>query len=189
MTCRHPARPLPTLWLMTDERQGDALWAALDRLPRGGGVIVRHYGLPAPERRALFARIRRIGRARGLVVLLAGSARTAVAWRADGVHGDARRAARPLLRTAPAHAPREMIAAARGGVQLLFLSPVFATRSHPGAAALGPIRFGLAMRHARTPVAALGGMTAARARSLKGFGISGWAAIDAWSAAPDGVRT
>lgn len=178
---RHPARPLPTLWLMTDERQGESLWPALRRLPRGSGVVVRHYNLNAAERRALFDRIRRIGKARGLTVLLAGSPREAAAWRADGVHGDARHAVRPLLRTASVHSPREMVAAHRAGIDLIFLSPVFATRSHPGAPALGRVRFGLMMRHARLPVAALGGMTPKRARSMAVLGISGWAAIDAWS--------
>ena len=47
----HPKR-LPRLWMMTDERQGDALWSALERLPRGAGVVFRHYSLPAAARRA-----------------------------------------------------------------------------------------------------------------------------------------
>ncbi|RYD48780.1 MAG: thiamine phosphate synthase, partial [Sphingomonadales bacterium] len=43
MRCRHPL--IPKLWLMTDERMGDDLWDALKRLPRGSGVIFRHYGV------------------------------------------------------------------------------------------------------------------------------------------------
>ena len=36
----------PHCWLMTDERMGDRLWAAIDRLPIGdGGVVVRHLSL------------------------------------------------------------------------------------------------------------------------------------------------
>src|SRR5439155_26981070 len=41
----HARHPLPRLWLMTDERQGDGLWAALERMPRGAGVVFRHYSL------------------------------------------------------------------------------------------------------------------------------------------------
>ena len=52
-------QPLPRLWLMTDERQGEGLWAALERLPKGAGVVFRHYGLRPSERRKLFERIRR----------------------------------------------------------------------------------------------------------------------------------
>jgi thiamine-phosphate pyrophosphorylase len=36
---------------------------------------------------------------------------------------------------------RELRRAEAGGAALLFLSPVFQTRSHPGAATLGPRRF------------------------------------------------
>lgn len=72
----------------------------------------------------------------------------------------------------------ELIAAERAGADLILLSPVFATRSHPGAPVLGPVRFGLLARQARTPIVALGGMTAKRARALPDA--YGWAAIDAW---------
>jgi len=170
-------QPLPRLWLMTDERMGEALWGALARLPRGSGVIFRHYR--TEDRRGLFERVRRLARRRGLILLLAGSPRQAAAWRADGAHGGSRhrRAPRPLLRTAPAHDAREL-ATARGDAVLL--SPVFPTRSHPAAPGLGPVRFGLHARQSRTPVIALGGMDAARFGRLARLGAYGWAAIDAF---------
>ena len=153
---------LPTLWLMTDERMGDRLFPALRRLPRGSGVVFRHYGLPRPERQALFERVERIARARRLMLLVGGLD-----------HGRHRGAV-----SAPVHSLPERIAAERAGAQLLFVSPVFPTRSHPGARALGRVRFGLLVRGARVPVIALGGMTREGARSLSAFGIHGWAAID-----------
>lgn len=173
-----PRHPRPTLWLMTDERQGDGLWAALARLPRGAGVVFRHHRTPAAARRALFERVRRVTRRRGLLLILAGPPGQAIGWKADGAHGRAghRRAARPLVRTASAHNARE-IAATRA--DFVFVSPVFPTRSHPGAAALGPLRFGLLARNARLPLVALGGMTRPRARRMARLGSHGWAAIDA----------
>jgi thiamine-phosphate pyrophosphorylase len=71
MPTRQP-RPLPRLWLMTDERQGDALWSALARLPKGAGVIFRHHATAPPERRALYEQVRRLARRRGLILILAG---------------------------------------------------------------------------------------------------------------------
>ncbi|WCT73196.1 thiamine phosphate synthase [Sphingomonas naphthae] len=174
MPRRHPA--LPACWLMTDERQGEALWVALRRLPKGSGVVFRHYSLPPAERRALFDRVRRIARARRLVLVLAGPPRLARGWRADGAHGRSPHRSPGLLRTAPVHDRRELVVA--GGADLLFVSPVFATRSHLGARGLGRIGFHALARRTRQPVAALGGMTARRARSLGGVR---WAAIDAWS--------
>jgi thiamine-phosphate pyrophosphorylase len=166
-------QPLPRLWLMTDERQGAQLWAALERLPRGAGIVMRHYSLPPAERRALHARIRRIARRRGLVLVVAGPQQLA----GDGCHGRRGRG----LRTASAHNPAQIRAAERAGADLVFVSPVFATRSHCGARALGPVRFGLLARQARVPVIALGGMDARRQRRIAPLGAYGWAGIDAWA--------
>jgi len=164
-------QPLPRLWLMTDERQGEALWAALDRLPKGAGVVFRHYGLPPAERRALFERVRRVAKRRRLLLLVAGGK----GLRGDGVHGG-----RNGFRSASAHGLRELKTAERSGAKLIFLSPAFATRSHPAASALGPVRFGLVSAQARVPVIALGGVDARKARRLPN--IYGWGGIDAWSA-------
>ncbi|MGH6781128.1 MAG: thiamine phosphate synthase, partial [Sphingomonadaceae bacterium] len=140
------------------------------------GIIFRHYDVP--ERRALYEKVRRIARARRLVLLLAGPPALAIGWKADGAHGRSphRRSPRPLLRTAPAHDARELVAAR--GMDAVFLSPVFATRSHPGSPTLGPVRFGLLARTSKLPVIALGGMDARRAQRLKPLGATGWAAID-----------
>jgi thiamine-phosphate pyrophosphorylase len=170
----HRRQPLPRLWLMTDERQKERLWRALERLPRGSGVIFRHYD--APDRRNIFARVRRLARRRGLVLLLAGSPELARDWGADGSHGRKFKGSTPI-RTAPAHDLAEIRRAERSGAELLFLSPVFATRSHPAAKPLGPARFALLSRQTRLPVIALGGMNRRRARGLAGA--YGWAAIDA----------
>jgi thiamine-phosphate pyrophosphorylase len=174
MRSRHP---LPRLWLMTDERMGDGLWEALARLPAGSGVIFRHYA--TQERRALFERVRKVARRRRLILLLAGSARQAAAWRAEGAHGRSRhvRTTRPLLRTTSAHNRRELVTARAHAV---LLSPVFATSSHPGATSLGRVRFGLVTQDAGMPVIALGGMTAGRFRQVARLGAYGWAGIDAF---------
>jgi thiamine-phosphate pyrophosphorylase len=165
-------QPLPRLWLMTDERQGERLWQALEGLPKGSGVVFRHYGLGPAERRKLFDRVRRVARRRRLLLLAAGRGLPG-----DGVHGGGYGQF-----SGSAHGLRELKAAERSGARLVFLSPVFPTRSHPGAPALGPVRFGLIARYARVPVIALGGMDARKARRLPH--IYGWAGIDAWIASP-----
>jgi thiamine-phosphate pyrophosphorylase len=72
----------------------------------------------------------------------------------------------------------EIRAAEAGGAALVFLSPVFATRSHPEAQPLGPDGFDALARQTRLPVIALGGMDEARAEGLAEA--YGWAGIDAW---------
>ena len=174
-------KPLPRLWLITDARNDAALEAALTRLPRGSGLIYRHYHLPDAERRARFRALRRIARGRSHVVVLADSALTAREWGADGIYGAPRALAprrRELLHLATAHDPREIALANRLGADAMLLSPVFPTRSHPGGAVLGPVRFRLMARLARVPVIALGGMDRRAARRL---GWPCWAAIDGLS--------
>ena len=181
MRPRHPLRPpLPRLWLMTDERQGDRLWPALRTLPRGSGVIVRHYSVEQRARRDLIARIRKIARARRFTLIIAGPAKFAQAARADGFHSRSPDIGpRFLLRTAAAHNLAELRTAERNGADLVFVSPAFATESHPGERPLSRSRFGRLAKASRIPVIALGGMNSKRAQSLKQFGIYGWAGIGA----------
>ena len=164
---------------MTDERLGDALWVALKRLPRGSGVVFRHYETPAKERRALFRRVMRVARARGLLVVCAGEPAGAGA---DGTHN--RRG--PGLLTAAAHDRRDAAAALRRGAHLLFVSPVFGTRSHPGAEALGARGARRVAQGMPVVRIALGGMDSRGFRELSGF--DGWAAIDAWSRKGSGAK-
>ena len=58
-----------------------------------------------------------------------------------------------------------------------FLSPVFATASHPGANALGTEEFTRLVQIAPCPVYALGGITKENAPALMGTGAIGLAAI------------
>jgi thiamine-phosphate pyrophosphorylase len=169
--------------MFSDERMSDAFLPALARMPKGSGLVFRHYALPHPDRHALFNAARRIARARRIVIVLAGTDQQARAWRADGVHGRAgARGHGDQWRTAPVHNQRELVATRRIAVDLVFISPVFATRSHPGARTLG-IRGFEALARAYPGVAiALGGMNARRARKLRHA--DGWAGIDNWLPAP-----
>lgn len=169
---------IPRLWLISDARNDSGLETALRRMPRGSGLVFRHYHLPEPERRARFRQLRRLARLRGHAVVLAATMRAARAWGADGAYGSASSIAKgPAgLRLVTTHSLRELRRAARADAALL--SPVFATRSHPGAGALGPLRFLLMAQKSRIPVLALGGMTLRRAARMP---LYGWAAIDGLS--------
>src|SRR3546814_6215356 len=73
----------------------------------------------------------------------------------------------------------ELRKAERTNADLLFISPVFPTRSHPNGRTLGPLRFGLLRQQTPKVVIALGGINRRRAKRLRGLGADGWAAIDA----------
>ncbi|MEQ1551921.1 thiamine phosphate synthase [Sphingorhabdus sp.] len=178
--CQPLRKPIPRIWLMTDPRLGDELLASIQRLPMGSGVIFRHYQLDATQRRKLFAKVRRVCAKRGHIVFLAGDGATARAWHADGVYGR-RRSASLHLHSAPVHNAREIAAAKRFRADILFLSPLRATQSHPGNRPLGPVRFKtLAKMCQPAKVIALGGMNRAQAAKWPCSLVHGWAAIDAF---------
>ena len=167
----HPDQPLPRLWLMTDERLGEGLRDAVARLPEEAGIVFRHYSLDEGARRALFDTVRA---AHPGPLLLSAPADLAAAWDADGSHGRHAGAV-----TAPAHNLAEIRLAEAIGARLIFLSPVYPTRSHPDASGLGAEAFATLAAQTGLPVVALGGMNAARAKTLSGA--YGWAGIDAWA--------
>lgn len=187
MTGRHP---LPKQWLFSDERLsiGAAELAAL--LPPGSGIVLRHDSLAPRARWRLMRRLMRVARARGLTVALAGTPQLARRWGADGVYLRQHMASRAeqahrlgLLVTMPVHDAREARRARRARADGVFVSPLYPTRSHPGAPALGAAAWLRLARLTGAQPVALGGMTAERARQLNSRvnGIQpGWAAIDAW---------
>lgn len=169
--------------MFSDERMGAGFLPSLLRLPKGSGLVFRHHSLERSTRESLFARVQQITKARRIVLVLAETGLQLRSGGAKGVHGRGRH--RTIgLKTAPAHNLRELIRAKRAGVDIVFLSPVFPTRSHIGGRTLGRRGFARLAQEAQLvgmiPIA-LGGMTARRMRTLTGA--YGWAAIDAWVAA------
>jgi thiamine-phosphate pyrophosphorylase len=165
---------LPAIWLVSDARNDASLEVALAKLPRGSGLVYRHYHLDPTQRRRRFRRLARVARRYGHLVILSGTPREARRWQADGSYGAPAKAG-AILRLVTAHSLAEIGAARRACADAVVLSPVFATRSHPGAPMLGALRFRILTARAGLPVIALGGMTAARARQV---GAVRWAAID-----------
>ncbi|WP_256837536.1 thiamine phosphate synthase [Sphingopyxis sp. KK2] len=179
-------------WLFTDARLGRALFAAAAQLPPGSGIVIRDDDRAPGERWRLARRLAAIARARQLTILLAGAPALARRWGADGVHlrqRHARHAAQAhrlgLIVSMPVHNLREARAARRARADLAFVSPLHPTRSHPGAPALKRATWLRLARLSGAQAVALGGMTSARAATLrrasKASGIvPGWAAIDHW---------
>jgi thiamine-phosphate pyrophosphorylase len=175
MTSRQTA--WPRTWLMTDERLGDRLWEAIDRLPRDSGVVFRHYKLAPAERISLADQVASTCRTRGFALAVASDADLAQRVGADLIHNPTKLpTALPFSKAT--HSIAEAEAAARDGAALVFISPIFATRSHPGGQLLGREAACRIAKAAEVPAIALGGMSTRRFTQLDGF--YGWAGIDAW---------
>ena len=179
---------LPAVWFLTDESRTRDVHAALAALPRGTGVIFRHYGVQGRTRMA--KRLAAFCRARGLIFVVAGDWRLAAHVRAHGLHlpeHDAARGpasgARAWLKrrrtvlTASAHGARGLARAHEIGADAVLLAPIYPTRSHPGRASLGLTRARTLLRRARLPVYALGGVTPDKIDQLRAAGFAGLAGI------------
>lgn len=143
--------------------------------------MLRHHSLREAERRALFGQLRHITIRRGILLFVAGDESLAARWGADGSHGRGTGGRRALPRSAPVHDRRELRAAQRQGADLIFLSPLFPTRSHPGSGALGAGRFAALARMANVPVMALGGVAGRHGATIRALGAAGFGAIDSLS--------
>lgn len=180
------AAVLPYIWLMSDEKRLADPVSAAATLPRGAAVILRHY--TTPDRTALAERLAQICRRRGLKLFIAGDWRLAAAVDAAGLHlaeHAARRGpeagARLWLKrkwlTLAAHGPESLRRAQCFDAAAVLLSPMFTTASHPDRPPLGPVRVAAMARAARTPVMALGGITARNINRLRHSGCAGIAGI------------
>jgi thiamine-phosphate pyrophosphorylase len=147
---------LPRQWLIADELLGDQLWPVVSRLPRGSGILLLFHNLPRRERARLAQRLRRTAAARGLIVLDEASG------------GEAARV----------HDLRELSQALLRGTNVILLSPMFPTRSHPDWPPLPRMRAAALARLCRGRLFALGGMDAQRFRRVERLGFVGWAGID-----------
>lgn len=182
---------MPAGFFLTDPKRTPHLLETVGRLPAGLGVIYRHFG--AADRVDVARDLARICRRRRLVLLVAADPALARAIKADGVHWPIAclRRIRPKrnnwIETASAHSRRDLVRAARMGVDAALLSAVFASDSASAPPPMGPNRFARAALDAPLPVYALGGVSAANARRAMKHA-AGWAGIsgvmDAWRDEP-----
>ena len=171
--------PWPREWLMTDERIGDRLWEAIEALPRGAGIVFRHYDTPDEIRNSLARELASQCAVSGLTLSIARDAGLARRVSAQLVHNPVGEAGGlPVSRSA--HSLEEAQAACERGAALLFISPVFPTRSHPGRTGLGIDQAVRIARVCSVPAIALGGVNRRNFGTLQRGGFYGWAGIDAW---------
>jgi thiamine-phosphate pyrophosphorylase len=82
--------------------------------------------------------------------------------------------------TGAAHSPLALQHARRAGLDAVLLSAVFPSNSPSAGKPMGPIKWALAVRGARTPTIALGGVNAKTVGRLVGAKAYGFAAVEGW---------
>ena len=184
---RRLGKGLPVVWFVTDpERTPDPV-AIAARLPRGCGIIYRHFG--AEDATVIAQALAAIARERKQVLLIGADAELAEEVGARGVHlpermmGDVRRlkARYPhWIATVAAHSPRAVRRAHAAGADAALLSKVFPSFGPSTGTPLKPVRLAAMAVNSPLPIFALGGVNVSTAPRLIGTGITGFAAIDAF---------
>jgi thiamine-phosphate pyrophosphorylase len=174
---------LAPLVLFSDPKRTPDLLALAKRLPPGSALIYRHFGKPGLE-----GALREATQARGVQFLIGADPELAMACAADGVHFP-RAASSEDLRHWRDRRPDWIVSTAAAkpgpdqrdlkGVDALFISSVFASRSPSAGTPIGPEALRERTRTAPCPVFALGGIAPTTVRSLIGTGIAGFGAIGA----------
>lgn len=137
--------PFPRLVFLTDDKRVNDPAAVAAALPAGSVVIVRSQ---TPEKIVdTVEALRPLCRSRRVYLLAATDPRSARSLDVDGVHlseANVRQAGRQSrsfpehwMVTAAAHSAAAVKRAARLGADIILISPVFPTKSHPGARTLG----------------------------------------------------
>ncbi len=173
------------VFLTDDDRVADPV-AVVGTLPPGSVVIARSRAANRVPK--LVAALRPICRARGVFLLAATDIRAARALDVDGVHLSevaVRRAGRSMLSfptnwlvTAAAHSPAAVKCAARLGADIVLISPVFPTDSHPGATTLGVYGYRRLAQLVPDRACPLGGITPQTLKRLYGAPVAAVAGID-----------
>ncbi|MDH3590847.1 MAG: thiamine phosphate synthase [Planctomycetota bacterium] len=177
----------------------DTILGIAGRALQGGitAIVVRRPEATAREVFEFTRRLRPATRKLGCMLLVSDRADVAVATDADGVHlgyrslplAAARRAIKPAMKIGgSAHNLDEVGQLEREGADYLFLSPVFATSSHPDAEPLGLEHYREAVLRASVPVIALGGVTSENVRLVAQAGGHGAAAIDGFYGVEDSAE-
>ncbi|MBI1275572.1 hypothetical protein GC177_06335 [bacterium] len=182
-------RSISRLWHPSDNKRL-GIKTVLRLLPQGSAWIFREYDMR--NRNACAGRFALTARSKRLTTLIAASPK--LAWRlrarrlAAGTHSPAwflnhapALHRRFLLKSAACHTIRQGLRAARYGANLLLISPIYSTASHPKQRPLGLLRARIIMREIRKKhqvrFIALGGMDASRFRAVQHSGLDGIAAI------------
>lgn len=180
----HLPSGLPLWYVMTDiDRLPDPA-AFIPDLPDQSAVIVRD-----TDSERQFETLRRLlpgCRAHG-VTLIGSLNRPPRTFFGDGIHIPERSLRywkqtditrlQPHILTTSAHSSWSLRKAAWFGVDACLVSPVFATKSHPGSASLGLSRFATICRNTSLPVVGLGGMSMQQSRRILMAGAIGIAGI------------
>lgn len=158
---------------------------AIKNLPKNSAVIFREYDLSHAKREEMAKEIVEICRQTYHRILIGKDPELAWALGADGAHfSDYDEFPAKIERqknfmiTLACHNFSSVLKSQNLSIDAIFLSPIFATKSHAGKPALGLEVLKKALATSKIPVFALGGVNKKNLESLQSLGVKGFGGID-----------
>lgn len=175
------------IFFITDSEKFDPVVAA-GKLPRGAFIILRDY--EHSDRESLARQLKKVCRARGLKLLIAGDAKLAMRVGADGIHlpeylsHEARKWKKRKpnwIVSVAAHNKNRFHQREDLVADFYLFSPVFETISHPGQKPQKQPQIWRFPEKKREKIIALGGINQKTITKLAFYGYQGFAGISTFS--------
>ena len=170
---------------MSDAHRGGDPLEVIKTLPKGSFMIFRHY--QEKNRAALAKKVLSKCRQRKILCLIGADIQLALKLNADGVHlpeahlkkiGHRPKVHKNMIITAATHSFKMVRRAYSLKINAAILSPVYKTKSHPGAPTIGRLQFAKICKHSKIPIIALGGIGPNQILNLMYAGAFGIAGIE-----------
>ncbi len=177
-------KKLPKMFFFTDRKRVKNIFAVVENLPKNSAIIIREYDLDEPQRLDFAQEIMAIAKKKSLKVLVGKNWQLAVKIKADGVHFSDWEPMKQLpkhrnnqpkdfLVSYSCHSEKAVRKAQKYGCDLIFYSPIFATKSHLGQRPIGSLKLRNLASKTTTPIYALGGVNEKNIQTLINSHIAG----------------
>ena len=165
------------MWIVTDEERAPDPIKIINKLPKNLkiGIILRHY--KSKSRLNIAKKLSKICKLRKYIFLIANDQQLAIKVNASGIHvpswSTLRRINRRFLISTSLHSRKDLRNVTLSKSSIVFVSPVYFTKSHPDKKPLGPIRAALLAKQSKLNSIALGGISLRSTKRFKNLGFSG----------------
>ncbi|MES2677112.1 MAG: thiamine phosphate synthase [Pseudomonadota bacterium] len=171
---------LPEMFFFTDRKRVSNVLEVVENLPENAAIIIREYDLKADQRLNFAQQIALIARRKNLKFLVGKDWNLAQEIGANGVHFSdfdqnfaVPKNRHNMILSYSCHRPESIVEAEKLGADLLFYSPIFASKSHLNQQPVGIDGLKNFIKKTSLPVYALGGIDEQNIKLLNNTNISG----------------
>lgn len=172
----------------TDRKRCDDLKKIVKNLPKNSAIIFREYDLNKAKRQELALEIFAICKNFGHKFLIGKDLELARAIKADGIHFSdldfchnyffAQKNKKKFIISLACHSLKSLAIAQKSAADIIFLTPIFVTKSHKNTKILGLKNLEKACQISLKPVFALGGVNEKNIAKIARCGAFGFGAIE-----------